>query len=107
MGLKKAKLLAEVKPCYPLRELQSNRTYRVTKVKKCETKHGDALTLSLDDDCYIYMPSRFVQHFYDDDKEFKELVRAVEKKKLTFKCNGKDNRNVVLNDDDDVGEESE
>lgn len=99
MGLQKLKSAGVSKKVIQLKSLTKGKSYYVTKVKKVTTQYGNAIMMELNNKEGVYLPKRVSEVLHGDEKEYEDLLHAVNEGILTMTCDGVNNRDLIFNDD--------
>ena len=63
-------------------ELEENKTYLVTKIKKVRTRFGESIVLELDSIFQSFIPNRVSEIIYNNQQMYNDLCDAVQRLRL-------------------------
>lgn len=85
MDFSKINAISKGLPLVKTAELDKNRKYKVTKIRKANTMYGLKFIVELDSEIQCFLPNRISEGILNDGEIFANLKKAVESKELYLK----------------------
>lgn len=74
--INKVARLEDFLPTKKIAELENGKTYKITFIKNVQTKFGPQVTVELDGEFSIFLPSRIGKMLHQDQEQFQELTKV-------------------------------
>lgn len=75
-------------PTVHVKEIEKNKSFKVTRLARVTTKWGPKILVDLDDVKTIYLPVRAFTYFQENPEEFTQMVNLVKERKVYIRFLG-------------------